>query len=176
MILSRINATSWLIGVSGTLECIAYIYLSDRKFSRPLPREMLDYARSDTHYLLYIYDNLRNALLDRSGSRSNTPPATSSSGPSATLLREVLTRSEETSLRVYEKEVYDEESGSGPGGWDILARKWNKSYLTPSDVRGVQRLVVYKTVHSWRDRVARLEDESTRYLILLTAYNYLLTC
>jgi exosome complex exonuclease RRP6 len=32
--------------------------------SRPLPEEYLRYAREDTHYLLYIYDRLRNQLLD----------------------------------------------------------------------------------------------------------------
>ena len=29
---------------------------------RPLPQDMFEYARSDTHYLLYIYDRLRIAL------------------------------------------------------------------------------------------------------------------
>ncbi|TCD63167.1 exosome nuclease subunit [Steccherinum ochraceum] len=134
---------------------------------RPLPKEMLDYARSDTHYLLYIYDNLRNALLDRSGSRSNTPPEPSSSDsyPPATLLREVLSRSEDTALRVYEKELYDQETGIGANGWDALARKWNRAYLTPNNARSIQRLQVFKTVHSWRDQVARLEDESPRYVL-----------
>ena len=32
--------------------------------SRPLPEEYLRYAREDTHYLLYIYDLLRNRLLE----------------------------------------------------------------------------------------------------------------
>ncbi|CAF5149377.1 unnamed protein product, partial [Rotaria sp. Silwood1] len=31
---------------------------------RPLPKEYCRYAREDTHYLLYIYDRLRNQLLD----------------------------------------------------------------------------------------------------------------
>ena len=31
---------------------------------RPLPEEMFEYARADTHYLLYIYDRLRGELLD----------------------------------------------------------------------------------------------------------------
>lgn len=131
---------------------------------------MLAYARSDTHYLLYIYDNLRNALLDRSGSRAHTPsdPSTSSGdpNPSATLLREVLSRSQETSLRTYEKELYDAETGTGFGGWDALAKKWNRSFLTVTDTRSNQRLEIYKAVHAWRDRVARLEDESTRYEVL----------
>ena len=37
---------------------------------RPLPNEYLRYAREDTHYLLYIYDRLRNQLLEMKGNNS----------------------------------------------------------------------------------------------------------
>ena len=47
---------------------------------RPLPLEMLTYAREDTHYLLYIYDVLRNQLIQRSNEMKN-------------LLRSVYTKS-----------------------------------------------------------------------------------
>ena len=33
---------------------------------RSLPDEMVKYAREDTHYLLYIYDRMRNELIRRS--------------------------------------------------------------------------------------------------------------
>lgn len=33
-------------------------------FQSPLPDEMVQYARTDTHYLLYIYDRMRAQLLD----------------------------------------------------------------------------------------------------------------
>eukprot|EP00494_Astrolonche_serrata_P033751 UN34020 len=33
---------------------------------RPLPQAMIDYARSDVHYLLYVYDRLRNSLVEKS--------------------------------------------------------------------------------------------------------------
>ncbi|RDB15305.1 Exosome complex exonuclease rrp6 [Hypsizygus marmoreus] len=144
---------------------------------RPLPKEMLDYARSDTHFLLYIYDNLRNALLDRALSRnqsrdqspSSTPPHASSLGhPAHALIKHVLARSEEVCLRTYEKEVYDVEGGSGSNGWDTLARKWNKGALLAGGpgvgVGGLQR-AVYRMVHRWRDTVAREDDESTRYVL-----------
>ncbi|KAI0088479.1 hypothetical protein BDY19DRAFT_1007236 [Irpex rosettiformis] len=140
---------------------------------RPLPEEMLTYARSDTHFLLFIYDNLRNALVDRAQSRaasraqspSDPSASTSASGePSHALVREVLSRSEETALRVYECEVYDAEGGSGPGGWDTLARKWNKGLLMAAE-RDSARRRVYRAIHLWRDRVAREEDESTRYVL-----------
>jgi len=109
---------------------------------RPLPSEMLHYARSDTHFLLYIYDNLRNALLDR----ANGEP---------TLLRTVLNNSENTALRLYEEELYDYETGLGMNGWETLTRKWNRP------MSGLQ-MAVFRSVHAWRDRVAREEDESTR--------------
>lgn len=32
---------------------------------RPLPEEMMQYAREDTHYLLYIFDQMRNELLEK---------------------------------------------------------------------------------------------------------------
>lgn len=122
---------------------------------------MLSYARSDTHFLLYIYDNLRNTLLDRAKTSFPEPSASvpTDCDPAHVLIYEVLARSEDTSLRVYEKEVYDAEGGSGPGGWDTLAKKWNKGMLMKDAPWGMQR-EIYKRLHAWRDRVAREEDES----------------
>lgn len=37
---------------------------------RPLPEDMIKYAREDTHYLLYIYDVLKNQLIKKSLIRS----------------------------------------------------------------------------------------------------------
>lgn len=107
---------------------------------------MLQYARSDTHYLLYIFDNLRNALLDRSNVQSD-------------LVRTVLNLSAQTSLRSYEKEVYDAENGSGSSGWNNLATKWNKTFTA-------FQMSVFRAVHAWRDEIARREDESTGYIII----------
>ena len=137
---------------------------------------MLQYARSDTHFLLYIYDSLRNALLDRATSRaqsraqsplsSDTTLHPSSSRKAAhELINQVLARSQETALRIYEKEVYDAEGGTGSNGWDTLARKWNKGALmagVPDVGIGALQRLVYKGVHKWRDDTAREEDESIR--------------
>ncbi|KIJ54917.1 hypothetical protein M422DRAFT_775114 [Sphaerobolus stellatus SS14] len=120
---------------------------------RPLPQEMLNYARSDTHFLLYIYDNLRNAL----NAPRTPPPQMQAASP----LLEVIKRSNETALRIYVKEIYDEKNGTGPGGWEALSRKWNKSFWAGASVRGN----VFRAVHRWRDMVARNEDESTRYVL-----------
>jgi exosome complex exonuclease RRP6 len=131
---------------------------------------MLAYARSDTHFLLSIYDNLRNALVDRASSRISEAPLpqvdTSSSqfDPKYFLLREVLSRSEETSLRLHQTDNYDEEEGSGPGGWDTIARKWNKVTFTKSADNSISKSV-YLQLHDWRDRIAREEDESTAHVL-----------
>src|SRR5690606_21054956 len=38
---------------------------------RPLPSEMVKYARQDTHYLLYIYDRIRTELFKKKGGLQN---------------------------------------------------------------------------------------------------------
>lgn len=134
---------------------------------------MVAYARSDTHFLLFIYDNLRNALLDRASSRlqshtlempeSQANTSSLNFNPKHSLLREVLSRSEETSLRLHQTENYDEEEGTGPGGWDTIARKWNKVTFTKVAHRSIQKSI-YLRIHDWRDKVAREEDESTAYV------------
>lgn len=53
----------------------------------PLPEEMIRYARDDTHYLLYIYDKVREALWER----GNEQP---------TQLQVVWQRSKEICLKV----------------------------------------------------------------------------
>ncbi|KAI7883627.1 hypothetical protein K492DRAFT_205290 [Lichtheimia hyalospora FSU 10163] len=112
---------------------------------RPLPEEMLKYARSDTHYLLYIYDCVRNELIGRSVANFN-------------LLRAALQRSNALAATRYEKIVYDAETGTGPLGWKGLLIKW-KHPMTE------QQLAVYKAIHQWRDVTARQEDESTNYVL-----------
>lgn len=139
---------------------------------------MLTYACSDTHFLLYIYDQLRLSLIERAqtipASNAYSSNAVSlikkgsiSDKPQHLLLNDVLARSTRTALRLYDRETYDAELGAGTGGWDTLARKWNKSLLASSapEINGARGGVigeVYRAVHRWREDVARDEDESTR--------------
>lgn len=130
---------------------------------------MIDYARSDTHYLLYIYDNLRNALLEMS-SRPTTPqPETSAEtsesrsaealqtairqNPQAAL-RKTLELSAETALKLYEREEYSAE-GTGSGGWRSLLRK-----TLPKDSEDTIEAATLIALHKWRDDLAREQDES----------------
>jgi exosome complex exonuclease RRP6 len=116
---------------------------------RPLPEEMLFYARSDTHFLLYIYDCLRNLLLERSSGSEES-------------VRRVLMASNRTALQVYTREGYDTAKGSGNNGWHIFLLKFGTAGLSVSPAEIERRKAVVIAAHIWRDRVAREEDESTR--------------
>ncbi|KAF7505991.1 hypothetical protein GJ744_012338 [Endocarpon pusillum] len=112
---------------------------------RPIPDEMLEYARSDTHYLLFIYDNLRNLLLE-------------ASSPDNNLIDYVLQESKKEALQRYDRTAYDVEKGLGPVGWFApLARRSIR--FTP------EQFAVYRAVHEWRDRTARALDESPMFIM-----------
>lgn len=141
-------------------------YEADKRYQkadwriRPLPKGMMDYARSDTHFLLFIYDNLRNALLEQS-SRPPTPDPdgtpiieTVRRNPQAAM-REVLNRSADTALKLYEESAYDPETGKGSGGWLAPGRKW-----LPKGSIDEEPGWVWRKLHAWRDRTARELDES----------------
>ncbi|RKO82918.1 ribonuclease H-like domain-containing protein, partial [Blyttiomyces helicus] len=113
---------------------------------RPLPAALLNYARSDTHYLLYIYDRMRNEIL------TNSDPTTHN------LLHVALKRSEQTALKEYRKEVYDAESGDGPAGWRNALHRYG-------GVLNAEQFSVFRAIHGWRDHIAREEDESPRYVL-----------
>lgn len=112
---------------------------------RPLPSELFDYARSDTHFLLYVYDNMRNELISRST-------------PDNDLLQYVLENSKVESLQRYEHFFYDSESGNGQLGW-------RKALLNTSAMFDKQQFAVFRALHAWRDEVARQEDDSTGFII-----------
>ncbi|KAI5204154.1 hypothetical protein E4T39_03826 [Aureobasidium subglaciale] len=117
---------------------------------RPLPQEMFEYARSDTHFLLYIYDNMRNELIQKS---DFTVP-----DHEKDKIHDVLTRSRDTALQRYEHPVYDAAQGLGAGGWyKMLSR-------TPA-LLDKQQFAVFRAVHQWRDEVAREQDDSTHYVM-----------
>ena len=117
---------------------------------RPLPQELLDYARSDTHYLLYIYDNMRNELV----SRSNFPLPDHEGDK----LWDVQERSKEESLQRYEHPVYDYETGQGAQGWYKLLSR------TPA-MLSKEQFAIFRRVHQWRDGVAREQDDSVHYVM-----------
>ncbi|KAF2070299.1 hypothetical protein CYY_008379 [Polysphondylium violaceum] len=106
---------------------------------RPIPEEMIRYAREDTHYLLYIYDRLRNELFNKG---KNQP----------SYLNEVLRRSRDLCLFKHEREILDATTHI------VFAKKANLSY-------NAAQLNVLKAVYHWRENLAREEDESIRYVL-----------
>ena len=96
VMLRQISNTNWRTGELGTWiryvefkpEFVAFSYFHDYilkpvlilwntkyvifvLFLRPLPEELIKYAREDTHYLLYIYDKMTNELLEQGNQQSN---------------------------------------------------------------------------------------------------------
>uniref|UniRef100_A0A8C9G7W8 Exosome complex component 10 n=1 Tax=Pavo cristatus TaxID=9049 RepID=A0A8C9G7W8_PAVCR len=106
---------------------------------RPLPEEMIQYARDDTHYLLYIYDKMREALWER----GNEQP---------TQLKVVWQRSRDICLKKYIKPLFSDES------YLELYRRQKKHLNT-------QQLAAFRLLFSWRDKTARQEDESIGYVL-----------
>lgn len=116
--------------------------------TRPLSTELFEYARADTHFLLYIYDNMRNELIERSNF----------SDPEKNKVKDVLEKSKETALQRYEHPIYDTELGLGPVGWYKLISR------TPVQF-SPQQFSVFRAVHKWRDSLGRLEDESPLFIM-----------
>ncbi|GMK55550.1 hypothetical protein CspeluHIS016_0206060 [Cutaneotrichosporon spelunceum] len=151
-------------------------FQADKKYQvadwriRPLPKEMLFYARADTHFLLYVYDRLRNALIVRS-SRTPSPAAEGPEGSDGASgastpkpnpqsgIRRVLDLSAETSLRLYSRETYNPETGVGQFGWQSMAKKLGKASAMKQ-----QPGFVLKRLHRWRDTLARELDESPHFI------------
>jgi exosome complex exonuclease RRP6 len=115
---------------------------------RPLGQELFEYARGDTHFLLYVYDNMRNELIEKSDF----------SDPERNKVQDVLEKSKETALQRYETPIYDTEFGLGSAGWYRLYLK------TPAQFTA-QQFSVFRAVHQWRDSVSRKEDESPLFIM-----------
>ena len=116
--------------------------------TRPLPEEMFDYARSDTHFLLYVFDNMKNELIERSDL----------SHPDGNLIDAVLMESKKEALQRYERPLYDAEHGVGTNGW------YNMLSRTPA-LFAKEQFAVFRAVHQWRDQLARKEDESLHFIM-----------
>ncbi|KAH9405363.1 Exosome component 10, partial [Tyrophagus putrescentiae] len=106
---------------------------------RPIPEEMLNYARFDTRFLLYIYRAMKAELLEKGDGTAN-------------LLRVVMDKSREMCLKRYEKKYLEPD--------DHLALLWKNNLKFNS-----RQLAALKELYVWRDYLARNEDESTGYVL-----------
>lgn len=110
---------------------------------RPLPLPMLQYARADTHYLLYIYDRLRNDLLNYSGFSKDV---------GVELLINVFERGREICLKRYEKPPFSEKS-------HLSVLKKSRSTFN------AKQMYAFKELYAWRDSISRELDESVGYVL-----------
>ncbi|XP_013778141.1 LOW QUALITY PROTEIN: exosome component 10-like [Limulus polyphemus] len=106
---------------------------------RPLPDDMIHYAREDTHYLLYIYDQMKRELISKGNDQKN-------------LLISVFQRSKTVCLRKYQKPPFRDDS------YLDLLKKHKKSFNNC-------QLWALKQLYEWRDKISRVEDESTGYVL-----------
>lgn len=106
---------------------------------RPLPAELIAYARQDTHYLLYIYDMLRNELLTTANGKTN-------------LLLNVYKASTDLCMKRYEKVTIKPDSHMD------MYRKSKRIFNN-------QQFYALKELFGWRDAIARSEDESYAYVL-----------
>ena len=106
---------------------------------RPIPKEMITYAQEDTHYLLYIYDLLRNQLINKGNPMKN-------------LLKSVYSKSTSICATVYQKPLFSHDSY-------IATYEKYRGRLNP------QQLECFRLLFEWRDKTAREEDESFGYTL-----------
>ncbi|KAH8359924.1 hypothetical protein KR093_009575, partial [Drosophila rubida] len=107
---------------------------------RPLPQQLIDYARQDTHYLIYVFERMTNDLLQ------------ADQGQPQQSLRMVYQMSTEVCKKRYTKPHI------GPDSHLDLVRKTKRSF----DNRQLHAL---RGIFAWRDATARQEDESYGYVL-----------
>ncbi|CAL1281683.1 unnamed protein product [Larinioides sclopetarius] len=106
---------------------------------RPLPAEMIKYAREDTHYLLYVYDCLKNDLIKGGNDMKN-------------LLQSTFDRSKVICAKKYQKPLFDDD-------------KYLELYRKSKKMFNAKQLYCLKELFEWRDRIARENDESISYVL-----------
>uniref|UniRef100_A0A165ZRD9 HRDC domain-containing protein n=1 Tax=Daucus carota subsp. sativus TaxID=79200 RepID=A0A165ZRD9_DAUCS len=131
---------------------------------RPLTKEMLRYAREDTHYLLHIYDMMRVRLLCSAGDSDFSDSA----------LLEVYQRSYDICMQLYEKDVMTESSFLYIYGLQdanlnaqqlAVVAQYRHIGLGPYDDVAICTGTGKKGLCEWRDMVGRIKDESTGYIL-----------
>lgn len=104
---------------------------------RPLPSNLMCYARQDTHYLLYMYDMLRNMLIDRDEGSTQT-------------LETVYDVSRDICKLKYSKPKMI--------NLTALCHRYQKAF-DQVQWRALQNLF------AWRNEIARTDDESLEYVL-----------
>lgn len=106
---------------------------------RPLPEQLMKYAQQDTHYLLYIYDMMTNDLMKAANGQPN-------------LVKQVFMDSKIICLKRYVKPTIT------PVSHKDLYMKSKRSFDN-------RQLYALMEMFAWRDKIARMEDESYPYVL-----------
>lgn len=116
---------------------------------RPLPAPMMAYARSDTHFLLNIFDQMRNQLVSKGQEK----------------LQEVLYESRQVAQRRFEYSSFAPFSDAGKRG--VAASGSREPYLFLMNQYNVpiQRRPLVEALFKWRESLARKDDESPRFVM-----------
>ncbi|KAL6657959.1 hypothetical protein ACP70R_005739 [Stipagrostis hirtigluma subsp. patula] len=122
---------------------------------RPLTPEMIEYARTDAHYLLYIANCLTSEL------HAKTRDTSDSSNDKISFFFEASHRSNMVCMQLYAKEIECPPGASTAAS--ILSRNLHTHGLDPQKSSEVKDLV-WKFC-AWRDLMARMHDESLRYVL-----------
>jgi ribonuclease D len=109
---------------------------------RPLSEALIRYAREDTHYLLYIYDKLKNELINQQKNCSKTEE---------TQLYIVFDKSKALCKKTYRKPIF-----YSKGFMNICQ---SNSHLNAKQMKALHDL------YTWRDKIARESDESCEYVL-----------
>jgi len=129
---------AWLLQHYCGLEVDKKFQLADWRI-RPIPEEMLLYARQDTRCLTYLYSRLKNELIGKGNESSN-------------LLLSCIHASQDVAKTRYVKPVLT------PDSHMAMVRKARAS-LDSRQMWAVTQLF------AWRDKIARVEDESTAFVL-----------
>ncbi|CAK7348974.1 unnamed protein product [Dovyalis caffra] len=121
---------------------------------RPLSAEMLEYAQTDAHYLLYIAGCLIAELKLQDSDKSTCP------NDKFDFVLEASRRSNMTCLQLYAKEI---EASPGESAASSIFYRHLNGQRGSSISFETQDLV--RRLCTWRDLMARVHDESLRYVL-----------
>lgn len=107
--------------------------------TRPLSPEAIYYARSDTHYLLYVYDMMKKDLAAMSTKQCNH-------------IELVFQWSNDVCKSRYEVNILHDDSHLS-------------MYKRSKKMFDVQQMYALKHLYAWRDKLARELDESSGYIL-----------
>lgn len=140
------NSLAYLLEKFANFKTNKKYQMSDWRL-RPLTPSMKLYARADTHFLLNIYDQLKNMLIDKD------------------TLNIVLHESRKVAKRRFEYYKFRPSVPSSLVVTPISDRMepW-RSIMTQYNINLVKKQLVID-LYNWRDRIARRDDESVRYIM-----------